>query len=722
MCFFLTEIDIQSTAGFANQKIIQEHDYAKRTNVLQDIINVQTANRKRPFSNDGPVIEAKRSKRESTESENIAVVTMNTTTMVEKRKLSSEESNCIAVKKYKPSYIPESVKLRLLDKGYDDTISKMNEIEAFCPFCNEKVTMSEPDWRTHLMAHTGELDFQQRVERQPMALFVCKSCNYAQMYKANLIEHFQQQHKVEHIAIDTNFIEQNIEIVTVIPDLTPISCDVKRKNFVPTKELFRCGFSRCRAQCYSDFGALKEHLTNSHRNDTKGFSCPHCNEKLVDFSKIINHYGLHGGFVIKCIICKQNFESKYEIFNHMSMKHPNETICYHSIYSKGVDDVVMSEHTISLRCMVCNVRVKTVAEATEHFMLKHKSHNMYFNTIRMVKITHGGVTECFKPKNSEKQDCFRRMVCKTCDKVIDSRPHLFSHYNGRHPKEPIMLRPGRIMYSDEISKCNVENLQIVDFSDHFAYYCVHCKDHDAYCSREGVRGHWTRRHSKETEKVLLNEIHAAKFVLCLYCQLIGSLDEVQKHSKELHPKLHPAISDVCDTKKCAQCSLYVGDDLIGHSEIEHRSKVITDLIPDYLEKLFKYLNVDVENFISLASTCKFFNANVSRYSKFNTRNFTLTIDCNQEYQRDNRLFYTTLMDYREEKMCVSRKALVYALNTIGGKLIIKNLFYGSSQTHIEKERLIFDHFKDRHTPHQEKYQLLADQRRFILTTNYMTFA
>lgn len=73
-----------------------------------------------------------------------------------------------------------------------------------------------------------------------------------------------------------------------------------------------------------------------------------------------------------------------------------------------------------------------------HFMLEHKSHN----SIQMVKRNEDGTTSCFTPEERKVYNCWRKMVCNTCDSVIKLQSDLLDHYNAGHPKQEIALSPG----------------------------------------------------------------------------------------------------------------------------------------------------------------------------------------------------------------------------------------------------------------------------------------
>lgn len=508
---------------------------------------------------------------------------------------------------------------RMMEKS-GCTIFKEGKITAFCFFCEKSETMSEMDWRNHLLAHTGELEFYccecrtqwaEKVQHgtcsiesmvsvfdsalatagqshtsRSMMLFICKWCNYVQMHKAHLIRHLEREH--EDTAVDTNF-NRNIEKVAFIPDLTPISWRLSSSyKFVHEKDRFRCGFPKCSLgkRGFRDFDELEHHFADRHQNETGNFTCPHCHQviELLKHStfrlELLKHYRWHGRLLTECAICNQQCESKYKILNHIVMAHPNESIRYRSIYMEDNNDIEKRECTIWLQCKICGVRVETVTKAMDHFMLEHKSHNMDFNSIRMVKRTKDGTTSCFTPDDRKVFNCWRKMVCNTCEVFIPSWLDLLDHYNGGHPDQEITLRLGQIVVSQ--GHLNDPRIECVDFTNNLVFYCTHCYDdrndvesiHRAFSCIQNVHTHWERCHSMMAETKPFR-FYAIEFVLCVHCKFIGSFDAVKQHSKEIHPSSLLVISKVSDTKACALCP-YVGDDLGQHIKVEHELILRTD--------------------------------------------------------------------------------------------------------------------------------------------------
>lgn len=505
---------------------------------------------------------------------------------------------------------------RLMDKS-GCTIYKDGKITAFCFFCEKSETMSTLDWHNHLMAHTGELEYYcgdchtQWAEKVPhancsvdsmvsafdsaaatghsnnsMMLFMCKWCNYVQMHKAHIIRHLEREH--EPTTIDTNF-NRNIEKVAFIPDLTPISwCMSSSHVFVHEKDRFRCGFPKCGARGFRDFDELEYHFADRHKDETNHFTCPHCGKviELVKHStfrlELMKHFRWHGRLLIECALCHQQYGSKYKVLHHFVTAHPTDPIRYRSIYIEEDNTIERRECTIWLKCKMCGVRVENVTKAMEHFMLEHKSHNMDFNAMQMVKRTKDGTTSCFTPDERKVYNCWRKMVCNTCDLAVKSRLDLLDHYNGGHPEQEITLRPGPI----NVTQCHLNDPRIdcVDFNNNLVFYCTHCYDdrtnvesvHRAFGCIQDVHTHWQRCHSMVIESKPFR-FYAIEFVLCLNCKFIGSFDAVKQHSKEMHPNALLAISHVSDTKACALCP-YLGEDLGQHIKIEHELILRTNTI------------------------------------------------------------------------------------------------------------------------------------------------
>lgn len=506
----------------------------------------------------------------------------------------------------------------LKDKG-KCTIFKDGKINAFCYFCENNETMSEMEWRNHLMAHTGELEFYcrechtqwaEKVQHgncsiesmtsvfdgaaaagtadcnSAMMLVMCKWCNYVQVHKAHIVRHLQN----EHNNIDINF-NRNIQKVTFIQDMKPITWNLEPHfKFVPENKRFRCGYPKCTtAKNFREFSDLEHHLNDRHSNEIHNFTCQHCNKvfslnqsgRQAFRSDLLKHFRLHGGLIAECFICNRQYEGQFKIVQHMVIAHPTEAIRYRSITIEENNDIEKLECTMQLKCVRCDVRVESVTKAIEHFMLEHKSLCLDFNTMKMVKRTKDDTTSCFTPNERKVYNCSRKMVCNTCDLPIKSKD-MIEHFNRGHPNQEIMLRPGPIY----VEQCRMDDRQndYVNFSENLVFYCTHCHDnwkagesnHHAYDCIESVHKHWEWVHSTMTEFKPFH-FYAVEFVLCVHCKFVGSFDAVKQHSKELHPNELLTISQVSDAKACALCP-YVGDDLGQHIKIEHELILRTDKI------------------------------------------------------------------------------------------------------------------------------------------------
>lgn len=117
-----------------------------------------------------------------------------------------------------------------------------NKIVGICLFCDENKCMDKHQWAAHHLTHTGEKmficdtcnttfkakgDHMENCHQQPVNIytmnidgsimgFICKDCNYLQLYRGNMIKHLKNEH-----GINDNF-ETGFEQFTLIPDVSTI--------------------------------------------------------------------------------------------------------------------------------------------------------------------------------------------------------------------------------------------------------------------------------------------------------------------------------------------------------------------------------------------------------------------------------------------------------------------------------------------------------------------
>lgn len=114
------------------------------------------------------------------------------------------------------------------------SIFKDGKISGFCFFCEKTKTMTEMEWRSHLLSHTGELEFYcsechsqwgGRIQHgtrlidnttsvfdqiaktdsnTTMMLFMCKRCNYVQVHKPHIIRHVVAIRNVQKRKVSAN--------------------------------------------------------------------------------------------------------------------------------------------------------------------------------------------------------------------------------------------------------------------------------------------------------------------------------------------------------------------------------------------------------------------------------------------------------------------------------------------------------------------------------------
>lgn len=505
------------------------------------------------------------------------------------------------------------------------TMVKEGKINGFCYFCGKSSSISEVEWKQHLLSHTGELEFyctecrtqlpdkiqhgicsmdkitcvfDDRRSDGTLKMYMCKWCNYTQVTKSRMIRHLER----EHHTIASNFMK-NVEKVVCIPDLRPLSWEIKSKyKFVPDSTRHRCN-EVCgkRFGSYSDF---EHHFGQCHNNETE-FTCPHCqtvvekeSHRLVtDVSK---HIRFHGRHLFECAVCEMPFDCDFNIMIHIIRCHPTENNVFRCIYIKSDDDIEKKECTFWLQCNVCNERYESVAKSVDHFVKAHKSHNIDFKAIKMVKrTTKEGITSCFNPIEKKVLKLLRWLVCKVCDRTLKTKHTLIEHFNRDHPHQEIAVKLGKIYLTD--NSWDEGKMENVKFDNHLVFFCATCRDDNtstslAYSSVEDVHNHWLVSHTGSTDSKSF-QFQAILFVMCAHCKFISSFEEVQRHSKEAHPYEPLAISSVLDQKACALCD-YTGNNLGHHMKTRHELILRTDtknpqrFTEDTLDKL---LNVDAHS-------------------------------------------------------------------------------------------------------------------------------
>lgn len=120
--------------------------------------------------------------------------------------------------------------------------SNNNKIKGICLFCDENKCMLKYQWAAHHLTHTGEKmfvcdtcnstfkakgDHKKNCIQKPVNIytmnindsimcFICKDCNYLQLYHGNMIKHLKNEHQFN------DKFETGFEQFMLIPDVSTI--------------------------------------------------------------------------------------------------------------------------------------------------------------------------------------------------------------------------------------------------------------------------------------------------------------------------------------------------------------------------------------------------------------------------------------------------------------------------------------------------------------------
>lgn len=490
---------------------------------------------------------------------------------------------------------PQMVQRMLRQNEY--SVHKDGKINAFCFLCEKTATMSHADWKQHMLLHTAEMPYYCTGCRQPQLIkeshgncsiasvmdifydnalkaYICKWCNYIQVHKSKIVMHL----KHEHEAIDSNF-SRNIERVTLLPDLKPITWSISKDYaYVGEKNRFVCTIANCGAD-YVNASEFRMHFMQYHSR-TKSFNCPHCNEMISKHSRqyitdIFNHFQLHAGYLNECTLCEWVIGNEFELFQHMGRIHYSDNMKYRVSQVQRDGAVEKRECTVWLQCNVCDGRFENGNKAFDHYVKTHKSCYIDFDAIKVVKrTTSDGITSCFTPDEKTSFTFRRSLICKLCDRMPKTKSALIEHFNRDHAMHEIAVRMGKLYVESGKWTSNYEELteQNLRFDNHMVYYCATCRDVSqtpslAYVSVPDVHAHWKVAHTNPPNLKPF-QFYAVEFVACFYCNHISSFNEVKRHQDEAHPHKPYIITSVLNNKKCALCN-YVGNNLAQHTRHEH---------------------------------------------------------------------------------------------------------------------------------------------------------
>lgn len=162
---------------------------------------------------------------------------------------------------------------------------------------------------------------------------------------------------------------------------------------------------------------------------------------------------------------------------------------------------------------------------------------------------------------------------RNCENLSKTKGALIEHFNRDHPRQEIVAKAGKIYVENVAWDKNYKEYskQHLRFDNHMVFYCVACQmgagTNRAYINVFDVHAHWMLTHAKSTEPMPFR-FYAVELVSCQHCKLIGSFDELKRHSNTVHPNESLAISNILNSKKCALCD-YTGDNLAYHLKMAH---------------------------------------------------------------------------------------------------------------------------------------------------------
>lgn len=277
-----------------------------------------------------------------------------------------------------------------------------NKIEGWCFFCEEMKKKTRHDWAMHLLTHTGEslfechdCDFRSKAmvghERNcstnlaniyeanssngSLMAFMCNDCNYVQINLERMVKHMQNEHghkgAVEH---------RQFQKVMLIPDYLPPKIETNHHEFAVASKVFRCTICKKHCENAQEFEA---HFDEVH-NQVEKYKC-FCGELMILDglpllgSFITAHLLNHSADLYQCMVCKDIFFEKDDIFPHLYHEHAECVFRFQHVHREANKEVTVEEITVNkIICNACDKHLvaRTFADATKHFEQAHQSQSV----------------------------------------------------------------------------------------------------------------------------------------------------------------------------------------------------------------------------------------------------------------------------------------------------------------------------------------------------------
>ncbi|XP_055299346.1 uncharacterized protein LOC129566958 [Sitodiplosis mosellana] len=298
------------------------------------------------------------------------------------------------------------------------------------------------------------------------------------------------------------------------------------------------------------------------------------------------------------VVCNFRSNKEEDLLRHISKKHSDRQITYKTVESMSQVEKVTKRVICEFECNLCHKLYKTRKEIGDHIKKTHST-NVFDSKI----IQHIEVIESSDPQQpvETKSTISNRLqfsglfVCLKDGKYATTKSQLIAHHRRDHsPTKWLEFQIQTVIYDPSDFGWSTDALtqENEKFDRMMAYECFHCRNelithHALFESLEEVQKHCREMHEMKDFLYM-----PKKLVSCVECSTISTIDGMKYHYLRNHPTAEfTIIASPTSKHHCGVCNLYIPAKtnlaakglFVEHFQKEHQSQHI-ELFDDRMLK------------------------------------------------------------------------------------------------------------------------------------------